>query len=81
MIANADEAIPRAVLIKASEIPVASASAFGVPELASAAKALIIPTTVPNKPTKVATEANVANIVKFFSKIGNSNEVDSSSSF
>jgi hypothetical protein len=47
------------VLIKASEIPLESAVASGVPEDARAANALIIPSTVPIKPVSVEIEAIV----------------------
>ena len=81
MIQIAEVPIPNAVLIRASEIPFAKADeSVDPPELPNDAKALIIPITVPNRPIKVDTDAKVAIIVKFFSNIGNSNEVASSTS-
>ena len=59
MIATAEVPIPIAVLIKASEIPADNAAGSGVPEVAKAENALIIPITVPNRPTRVATDAIV----------------------
>ena len=59
MIAMAEVPIPIAVLIKASEIPAASAPGSGLPVVASAAKALIIPITVPRRATSVATDATL----------------------
>ena len=53
MIAKVDAKIPKAVLIKASEIPVANADVSGVP-CDIAANARIIPNTVPIKPINVA---------------------------
>ncbi len=76
MIHIAEVPIPKAVLTKASEIPFANAvESVDPPEFPRAEKALIIPITVPKRPINVATEAKVAMIVKFFSNIGNSNEV------
>ena len=81
MIQTADVPIPKAVFTRASEIPFAKAvESVEPPELPSAENALIIPITVPKRPIKVDTDANVAMIVKFFSNIGNSNEVASSTS-
>ena len=65
MIATVEPVIPRAVLIKASEIPFARATASGAPAVARAENALIIPNTVPIKPTSVAIEAQVEMITKF----------------
>lgn len=81
IIAKADVPTPSAVLIKASEIPVASAMASGAPACASAANALIIPITVPNSPISVATDATVEMITRFFESIGSSSVVASSNSF
>ena len=81
MIAKVDPMIPKAVLIKASEIPVAKAAVSGVPELANAANARIIPNTVPIKPIKVPIDAQVVMITKFLESIGNSKLVASSNSF
>ena len=80
MIAKVEAVIPNAVLIKASEIPVASAAVSGEP-FDIAANERIIPSTVPIKPIKVATEALVESTAKFLESIGNSNEVASSNSF
>ena len=79
--AKAEVKIPKAVFTKASEIPVANCSGFGLPDTANAEKALIIPITVPNKATNVPTDAIVANIHIFFSKAGSSKPVVSSTSF
>ncbi len=78
IIAIAEVDIPKAVLIKASEIPVESATASGAPAVAIAEKALIIPNTVPRRPIKVAIDEIVARMTRFFSSIGNSREVLSS---
>ena len=79
--ATAELPIPKAVLISASEIPVANAVESGAPAFPNADNALIIPNTVQKKSTNVDTDAMVAIITKFFSNIGNSNEVASSISF
>jgi hypothetical protein len=65
-------------LIKASEIPVARATASGAPAVARAEKAFIIPRTVPSNPKSVASGAIVAKITRFCSRIGNSSDVASS---
>ena len=81
MIQIAEVPIPNAVFTSASEIPFANAvESVDPPEFPKAENALIIPITVPKRPINVDTEANVAMIVKFFSNIGNSNEVASSTS-
>ena len=77
----AEVVIPKAVLINASEIPVASADASGAPECAIPANARIIPSTVPIKPTNVAMDAMVAMIGRFCSNIGSSKVVAYSISF
>lgn len=64
--ARAEVEIPKAVLIKASEIPVDKATASGAPAVAMAENARIIPNTVPNNPKRVATEEIVARITRFF---------------
>ena len=79
--ATQEPAIPKKVLIKASEIPVAKAEVSGAPALAKAENERIIPNTVPINPNKVAIEAQVDKITKFFESIGNSKEVASSKSF
>ena len=81
MIANAEVPIPRAVLIKASEIPAARATESGAPAFAKAENALIIPITVPKSPIRVASEAIVDKTTRFCSKAGSSSEVASSISF
>ena len=81
IVANAELPIPKAVLIKASEIPFANATESGEPADANAANARIIPNTVPKRAIKVETYAIVAITTKFFSKPGNSNVNDSSNSF
>lgn len=81
MIQIAEVPIPKAVFTSASEIPFANAvESVDPPEFPKAENALIIPITVPKRPINVDTEASVAMIVKFFSNIGNSNEVASSTS-
>ena len=57
--------IPNAVFTSASEIPVAKAAVSGAPVFANAANALIIPNTVPIRPTKVPIDAMVEIITKF----------------
>ena len=59
IVAIAELPIPKAVLIKASEIPVANATESGEPAVANAENALIIPNTVPNNAIKVETDAMV----------------------
>jgi len=76
MIAIVEAVIPKAVLIKASEIPVASAEVSGEP-CDIAANERIIPNTVPIKPINVAIDAHVDKTERFLDNIGNSNEVAS----
>ena len=68
--ATADVPIPKAVLYNASEIPTDSLAAASPPPSPSpnAEKERIIPSTVPNNPNRVATEAIVDKNTKFFSK-------------
>ncbi|MCY1536311.1 hypothetical protein D9M68_717650 [compost metagenome] len=69
------------MLYRASEIPAASAVASGAPAFAIAENDLIIPITVPIRPNRVAAEAIVDKNTKFFSNIGTSSAVASSTSF
>ena len=71
MIENAEVPIPIAVLIRASDIPAASAAGSGLPVVARAAKALIIPITVPSSANSVAIDAMVARIGRFCCRLGN----------
>ena len=80
MIATVEAVIPNAVLINASEIPVANAAVSGDPD-DIAAKERIIPKTVPISPTRVAIDAQVESTDKFFESIGSSSAVASSNSF
>ena len=81
--ANADVPIPNAVLYRASEIPTDNWAAAPLPPLSAPRleKARIIPTTVPNNPNRVAIEAMVDKNTRFFSSIGNSSDVASSTAF
>ena len=63
MIAIVEAKIPKNVFTSASEIPVANSAGSGAPP-AIAAKALIIPNTVPIKPINVDTEAEVERILQ-----------------
>ena len=81
MIPITDAVIPSAVLIKASEIPVAKAVVSGAPAFERAANERIIPSTVPINPQSVAMVAQVYIITKFFESIGSSSAVASSISF
>jgi hypothetical protein len=70
MIHTAEVPIPNAVFTRASEIPFARAEeSVEPPELPKAENALIIPITVPNRPIRVDTDANVAMIVRFSPKL------------
>ena len=58
---------PKAVVIKASEIPAASKSVFAEPLTSILLKTVIIPTTVPKSPSKGLILAIVLSIDKFLS--------------
>ena len=82
IIAKADEPIPNAVLYNASEIPIDNClAASPPPDSPRLLNARIIPITVPSNPINVDTDAKVERKTKFFSSIGNSSEVASSTSF
>ena len=59
---------PKAVVIKASDIPTASKSVFAEPFISILLNTFIIPTTVPKSPNKGLMLAIVLNIDKFRSK-------------
>jgi len=58
---------PVAVVISASEIPPASVSGLPTPSVVITAKTLIIPITVPKRPSKGAMAAMVPSVLRFFS--------------
>ena len=59
---------PKAVVIKASEIPAASKSVFAEPLTSMLLKTVIIPTTVPKSPSKGLMLAIVLSMDKFRSR-------------
>ena len=74
-------AIPKAVLISASEIPVDSSVESGAPDFERAWNDLIIPITVPRRPTRVPRVVMVATMGRFCWREGISIAVASSTSF
>jgi hypothetical protein len=80
-IASVEPVIPNAVLTRASEIPCERARASGAPDCARAAKARIIPRTVPIRPINTDTDARVEKITMFLESIGSSSAVASSNDF